>query len=239
MTGAPAADRAVAIVTGAAGGIGRAVVAALDEDGFFVVALDRAAGPVPGAGIAHGLDLADPQAISERFALLDAEHGTAAVLVNCAGFYEGREFLGYGPESLRYVIDANLTSTFFCTQCVVRRAIVEARTASIINVASISGQAGSPDAGYGASKGAVIALTVSLGRSLVRHGIRVNAVAPGIIDTPMAARIPPDRLAAYLAEIPSGRLGRRDEVAAAVRFLADPSSSYITGATIDVNGGLR
>jgi len=109
---------------------------------------------------------------------------------------------------------------------------------SVVNVASVSGQMGSPDPSYAASKGGLIAMTKGLGRAYAAQGIRVNAVAPGIIDTEMAGLIPPDRREQSRRSIPSGRFGAAEEVAAAVAFLLDDESSYMAGTVLDVNGGL-
>ncbi|MCH0540395.1 SDR family oxidoreductase [Streptomyces sp. MUM 203J] len=230
---------ALAVVTGGAGGIGRAVTAALAEDGCRVIAVDiRGGGAGPGA---HGevvADVGDPDAVAGLFRRIEETYGVPDVLVNNAGVYEARDFLDYDAESYRRVFDSNATSAFFCTQAFARLLIAAGRPGSVVNVASISGQSGSPDAAYGASKGAVITLTRGLGRSLAAHGIRVNAVAPGVIDTPMAARIPRERRADYAARVPVGRLGEAGEVAAAVRFLAGPGAGYVTATVLDVNGGL-
>ncbi|WP_171074135.1 SDR family NAD(P)-dependent oxidoreductase [Nonomuraea basaltis] len=110
--------------------------------------------------------------------------------------------------------------------------------ASIVNVASVSGRMGSPDPSYAASKGGLIAMTKGLGRVYASHGIRINAVAPGVIDTDMARLIPAERREQYLSTIPSGRFGASQEVATTVAFLLSTESSYMAGTVLDVNGGL-
>lgn len=229
---------ALAVVTGGAGGIGRAVTAALAEDGCRVVAVDVRGGADAAAQGQLVADVGDPDAVAGLFRRIEETYGVPDLLVNNAGVYEARDFLDYDAESYRRVFDGNTASAFFCTQAFARLLIAAGRPGSVVNVASISGQSGSPDAAYGASKGAVIALTRGLGRSLAAHGIRVNAVAPGVIDTPMAARIPAERRAEYAARVPVGRLGEAGEVAAAVRFLAGPGAGYVTATVLDVNGGL-
>ncbi|MDG4838673.1 SDR family oxidoreductase [Micromonospora sp. WMMD967] len=229
----------LAVVTGAAGGIGRAVTAALTGSGHRVlgVDVDRAGDPAAYASLVA--DVAVPEQVEQLFARIDERYGQPTVLVNNAGVYHARDFLDYDPKTYAQVLDVNLGAAFFCTQVFVRALIAAGRPGTVVNVASISGQSGSPDAAYGASKGACIALTRSLGRSLAEHRIRVNAVAPGLVDTPMAARIPVERRDDYRARIPVGRFGSPAEVAAAVAWLAGPESSYVTASVMDVNGGLH
>ncbi|MGW2627346.1 SDR family NAD(P)-dependent oxidoreductase [Micromonospora taraxaci] len=229
----------LAVVTGAAGGIGRAVTAALTGSGHRVlgVDVDRAVDPAAYASLVA--DVAVPEQVEQLFARINERYGPPTVLVNNAGVYHARDFLDYDPKTYAQVLDVNLGAAFFCTQAFVRALIAAGRPGTVVNVASISGQSGSPDAAYGASKGACIALTRSLGRALAEHRIRVNAVAPGLVDTPMAARIPVERRDDYRARIPAGRFGSPAEVAAAVAWLAGPQSSYVTASVLDVNGGLH
>ncbi|WP_326698622.1 SDR family oxidoreductase [Streptomyces sp. NBC_01754] len=229
----------LAVVTGAAGGIGRAVTAALAGAGHRVLAVDVKDDADPAAHAVLTADLGVPAAAEELFRLIEERYGLPSVLVNNAGIYEARDFLDYDAESYRRVFDINAGAAFFCTQTLARRLIAAGRPGSVVNVASISGQTGSPDAAYGASKGAVIALTRSLGRALAPHRIRVNAVAPGLIDTPMAGRVPADRAADYRRSIPQRRFGEAAEVASAVCYLAGPGAGYVTAAVLDVNGGLH
>ncbi|MFD0376131.1 SDR family NAD(P)-dependent oxidoreductase [Streptomyces sp. NPDC127112] len=236
---ANAGQGALAVVTGGAGGIGRAVTAALAQDGYRVLAVDVRDDADPAAHAALVADLGVPEAAGDLFREIEAAYGLPGILVNNAGIYEARDFFDYDVESYRRVFDVNAGAAFFCTQALARRLIAAGRPGSVVNVASISGQSGSPDAAYGASKGAVIALTRSLGRALAPHRIRVNAVAPGLIDTPMAARIPEDRAAGYRERIPMGRFGEAAEVASAVRYLVGADASYVSASVLDVNGGLR
>ncbi|MEU0742069.1 SDR family oxidoreductase [Streptomyces sp. NPDC006134] len=229
----------VAVVTGGAGGIGRAVTAALAGAGHRVVSVDRTAEADPTAHAALVADLGDPEAVAALFRRIEETYGLPGTLVNNAGIYEARDFLDYTPEHYRRVLDVNVGAAFFATQALARALIAAGRPGSVVNVASISGQSGSPDTAYGTSKGALIALTRSLGRSLAPHGIRVNAVAPGLVDTPMAARVPAERAAEYRARIPLGRFGAVGEVASAIRYLAGADAGYVTASVLDVNGGLR
>ncbi|GAB4102732.1 SDR family oxidoreductase [Micromonospora taraxaci] len=229
----------LAVVTGAAGGIGRAVTAALTGSGHRVLGVDVDPAVDPAAYASLVADVAVPEQVEQLFARINERYGQPTVLVNNAGVYHARDFLDYDPKTYAQVLDVNLGAAFFCTQSFVRALIAAGRPGTVVNVASISGQSGSPDAAYGASKGACIALTHSLGRALAEHHIRVNAVAPGLVDTPMAARIPAERRDDYRARIPAGRFGSPAEVAAAVAWLAGPESSYVTASVMDVNGGLH
>ncbi|MEU7776202.1 SDR family oxidoreductase [Micromonospora taraxaci] len=229
----------LAVVTGAAGGIGRAVTAALTGSGHRVLGVDVDPAVDPAAYASLVADVAVPEQVEQLFARINERYGQPTVLVNNAGVYHARDFLDYDPKTYAQVLDVNLGAAFFCTQSFVRALIAAGRPGTVVNVASISGQSGSPDAAYGASKGACIALTHSLGRALAEHQIRVNAVAPGLVDTPMAARIPVERRDDYRARIPAGRFGSPAEVAAAVAWLAGPESSYVTASVMNVNGGLH
>jgi NAD(P)-dependent dehydrogenase (short-subunit alcohol dehydrogenase family) len=227
----------VAVVTGSSGAIGAATCERLAEDGYRVAGFDVQA-PAAGCRQTHwAVQLADPVAVATAFHDVAAALGEPSVLVNNAGRYLARDFLDTTPEELDEVLGANVKSAFFCSQVFARRSAPGPR--AIVNVASISGQTGSPDAAYGSSKGALIALTKSLAGVLASYGIRVNAVAPGIVRSPMSERIPPDRQAHYLEGIPLGRFGRPDEVAAVIAMLASPAAGYLTGAVVDVNGGLH
>ncbi|MEU7923436.1 SDR family NAD(P)-dependent oxidoreductase [Micromonospora zamorensis] len=229
----------LAVVTGAAGGIGRAVTVALTGSGHRVLGVDVDPSGDPAAYASLVADVAVPEQVEQLFAQIHERYGQPTVLVNNAGVYHARNFLDYDPKTYAQVLDVNLGAAFFCTQAFARALVDTGWPGTVVNVASISGQSGSPDAAYGASKGACIALTRSLGRALAEHRIRVNAVAPGLVDTPMAARIPVERRDDYRARIPVGRFGSPAEIAAAVAWLAGPESSYVTASVLDVNGGLH
>ncbi|MCO1614325.1 SDR family oxidoreductase [Micromonospora sp. CPM1] len=229
----------LAVVTGGAGGIGRAVTAALTRAGHRVLSVDREPAADPSAYAALVADLAVPVQAQRLLDDVHERYGLPAVLVNNAGVYPARDFLDYDPRTYAEVLDTNLGATFFGTLAYARALVAAGRPGTVVNVASISGRIGSPDAAYGASKGAVVALTRSLGRALAVHRIRVNAVAPGLVETPMAARIPAARQDDYRARIPAGRFGAPDEIAAAVAWLAGPDSSYVTASVLDVDGGLH
>lgn len=225
------------VVTGSSGVIGDALVGEFTARGCRVAGFDTR----PGTG-AEGhhveVDLCRPDDVSAAFATVCDRWGGVDVLVNNAGRYLGTDFLDTSPEQYATVMDANVRSAFLCSQEFARRAVSAGRPGAVVNVASVSGRAGSVDCAYGASKGALIALTRSLGLALARHDIRVNCVAPGVVDSEMADRIPADRREHYLDQVPLRRFGRPAEIAAAVAFLAADDSSYINRAILDVNGGL-
>ncbi|MGC4811694.1 SDR family NAD(P)-dependent oxidoreductase [Micromonospora sp. DT228] len=230
----------LAVVTGSSGAIGAATCEHLAAAGYTVAGLDLRP-PAPGATHQHlSVDLGDPRAVTAAFERA-AGMGRLAVLVNNAGVYLARDFLDTTPEELDLVLASNVKSAFHCAQAFTRRiaATGDGEPAAIVNVASISGRSGSPDAAYGASKGAVIALTRSLAGALARYRIRVNAVAPGIVHSEMSDRIPADRRRHYLDDIPLGRFAQAAEIAAVIAMLASPAAAYMTGAVVDVNGGLH
>jgi NAD(P)-dependent dehydrogenase (short-subunit alcohol dehydrogenase family) len=228
----------VAVVTGASGAIGTAVCRALAGAGYAVAGIDMAPAPTGAEWFHVQARVDDPQRVAVAWDDITAELGPPLVLVNNAGIYLGQDFWDTTPEQLDMVFSSNVKSAFLCSQEMARRLRADGLGGSIVNVASVSGRAGSPDAAYGASKGALLALTTSLGKVLAPHNIRVNVVAPGIIESAMSARIPPDRLEHYRAGIPLGRFGLPEEVAAVIVNLAGPGWAYVTGAVVDVNGGL-
>jgi 3-oxoacyl-[acyl-carrier protein] reductase len=176
--------------------------------------------------------------MGETFAAIEREHGLISVLFNNAGVYhDGENFLDATPEGFDQTLDVNLRVPFFATQLVAKRLIAEGQPGAIVNTASLAGQAGSGVVDYGAAKAALINFTKSAARALGKHGIRVNAIAPGVIDTAMGRRVPEANRARILAGSALGRIGEPEEIANVVNFLASDEASYITGATIDVNGG--
>ncbi len=239
----------VAFVTGAASGIGAAVAKALAAAGATVAIADRqgsacaaVASAITESGAhaqAFTLDVTDAQAVRNVASQVCEQLGDVSVLVNCAGLLVRRGIDDDEAEAIVHqVMAVNLHGAF----AVVRAFLPALRRTRgcVVNVASgaaFSAQAGC--AGYSASKGALHMLTRTLAVDLGADGVRVNAVAPGVIDTPMTAatRNDPARLAGFLRRTPAGRVGQADEVAAAVLFLASPLASYVNGATLPVDGG--
>jgi NAD(P)-dependent dehydrogenase (short-subunit alcohol dehydrogenase family) len=227
-----------AVVTGAAGVIGGAICRALATSGYRVAGLDSLPAPIDTIWHHVVANLDEPGHVASAFDEVSRVLGAINVLVNNAGRYLAVDFLDTTPEQFSLIMASNVGTAFMCSQQFASRAISAKMQGAIVNVASVSGRIGSADCAYGASKGAVIALTRSLAGVLGPHGIRVNAVAPGIVVSDMSARIPADRREHYLNEIPIGRYGQPEEIASVVVFLAGPTSSYMVGAIVDVNGGL-
>lgn len=249
------ASRRVALVTGGAGGIGLAVCRALTLEGVCVTVLDRDAAAA--AAVAQGLpgvshlglacDVADEASVAAAFDRAEQALGPMTILVCCAGIQPLRPDGTRAPvrEMAADVWDAtlavNLRGTFLCCREFARRFRPAPAGGRIVTIGSISGQLGGirASAAYSASKAAVAGLTKALARELAPDGITVNCVAPGVIDAPMLHTLrPPEDGTPIAASVPAGRLGTADEVADAVRYLASKAAAYVTGTTLDVNGGL-
>lgn len=237
-------EERVAIVTGAASGIGAAVARALAAEGATVALVDRdgdGAGAVAaelggGAAFAIGADVTDESDLDALFATVAARCGRLDVLVNSAGVFELHPFSEIPLERWERVLAVNLTAPMRLAQRAVR---AMDGGGSIVNISSIAGSLGAAgSAAYCASKGGLEALTRAMAVELGPAGVRVNAVAPHAIETPMTAALHDTELGAIaLAGIPAGRFGAADEVAAVVAFLAGPRAGFVTGATVTVNGG--
>ncbi len=238
----------VAIVTGASRGIGRAVAASLAEDGASVVVSGRDAARVE--MVAKELEalgvpvLAVPGDVSRRE---DVERvvgrarerfGRIDILVNNAGIIRDALLVRMKDEDWDEVLNVNLRGAFLMTRAAAK-VMIRQKGGRIINITSAAGAMGNAgQANYSAAKAGLIGLTRSAARELAHWGILVNAVAPGLIDTDMAAAIPPEAREALLAQMPLKRIGVAREVAEVVRFLAGDGASYVTGQVIHVNGGL-
>jgi NAD(P)-dependent dehydrogenase (short-subunit alcohol dehydrogenase family) len=171
-------------------------------------------------------------------AAIENDHGLIRVLYNNAGVYhsETEDWLDVPPEQFDDTIAVNVRVPFFAAQWVAKRLIAAGQTGSIVTTASTAGLNGSTVVEYGASKAAVVNMTKSLGRRLGRHGIRVNAVAPGLIKTAMGARVPETAKQRALASA-LGRAGEPEEIASVVDFLVSDAASFVTCTTIEVSGG--
>jgi 3-oxoacyl-(acyl-carrier-protein) reductase len=239
----------VAVVTGGSRGIGRAIALAMAESGAEVaidfVAHKDAAEEVCCEAEQFGVrarsfqaNVADAAQVDQMAADVASALGPVSILVNCAGITRDKSFVKMTREMWDEVIAINLGGVFNVTHAFLP-SILERGWGRIINISSVVGQAGNfGQANYAASKGAMIAFTMTLARELGRKGVTVNAVAPGFIDTDMTHDLPDAVKEQVVAMTPVGRMGRPEEVAAAAVFLATPAASYITGQVIAVNGGM-
>ena len=235
----------VALVTGAAGGIGSAIAARLAREGYRVAcsdltaeAAERAASEIPGAR-GYACDLRREAAVEALRDAVAAEMGDPWLLVNAAGVFFEHEVTALSVEHWDLVMDVNARGTFLTCKAVLP-AMTDAGSGCIVNVASTAGiTGGHTRAAYNASNGAVVLFTRSLAIDVGHRGIRVNCVAPGLIDTPMAdwIRLDEVRLAAFERSVPAGRIGTPEDVADAVAFLASDGASYMHGSTLVVDGG--
>ena len=237
----------VALVTGASRGIGRAVALRLAAAGAAVVAGargDHAAGVAGEAAAAGGaatpvsLDVTDADSVRSAVQAALGGFGRIDILVNNAGIVNDQLTVRMRQAEWDAVLATNLTGAFTCCQAVLRP-MLKQRSGRIINVGSVVGQSGNPgQANYAATKAGLTGFTKSLAREVASRGITVNVVAPGMIDTDMIAGLDGHAREAMAGQIPQGRLGRPDDVAAAVCFLASDEASYITGQVLSVNGGM-
>jgi len=239
----------IAFVTGASRGIGRAIALALGAEGATVVgtatgatgvaAIDEALKSAGIAGRGLALDVADGAAIDAAVAEVEGREGAISILVNNAGITRDTLLLRMKAEDWDAVIDTNLGSVFKLSKAVLK-GMMKARKGRIVNIASVVGLIGNPgQANYCAAKAGIGGFTRSLAREVASRNITVNVVAPGFIDTDMTKALADAQRESLAAQIPLGRLGRPEDIAAAVCFLAGPQAAWITGETLNVNGGMH
>jgi 2-hydroxycyclohexanecarboxyl-CoA dehydrogenase len=235
----------VAVVTGAASGIGRATALALAAEGWRVAAADlRLAGAEETAGLAGGLepfavDVADGDSVAALVAAVGGSLGAPAAVVNCAGWDEIHRFEDTDRPFWERVIAINLTGVVAVTHAFLAAMVERGEGGRIVNVASDAARVGSSgEAVYAGAKGGVVAFTKSLARELARHRITANAVCPGPTDTPLFASLPERLQESLRGAIPLGRLGRPEDVAAAIAYFASPGAEFVTGQVLSVSGGL-
>ena len=238
----------VAIVTGGNRGIGLAIARLLAEDGASVVVSGRDAARLEAAvkeleslgapAMAVAADAAKREDADRLVEATRERFGRIDVLVNNAGITRDQLLVRMKDDDWDQVLDTNLRGVFLMTRAV-GKVMMRQKSGRIINIASTAGAMGNPgQVNYSAAKAGVIGLTKAAGRELAHWNILVNAVAPGLIETDMAASIPAESREAMLQQVPLKRIGQGREVAEVVRFLAGDGASYITGQTIHVNGGL-
>ncbi|WP_218822142.1 SDR family NAD(P)-dependent oxidoreductase [Sphingomonas sp. IBVSS2] len=223
------------IVTGAAGSLGIAIAEDLKSDGWNVIGIDLKRSPACETIL---IDLSDPNAIRAGFDAIAREFSRLDGLVNNAGVFLGKGWEEIADNEVSRTLDVNLRAPLLLSTLFARRAIAQATPGAIVNVASVAGREPGHDIVYAASKAALIQLTRGLGRQLAGDGIRVNAVAPGVIEGQMADRIPEPGRSAYMQRTPMKRFAEPAEIAGVVSFLLSSRSSYLAGAVIDANGGL-
>ena len=233
----------VAIVTGGTRGIGAATAIALKDAGYAVAAVyarddSKAEEFSARTGIpAYRWDVSDFEACQEGVARVAADLGPVDVLVNNAGITRDGTMHRMSYEQWRQVIDTNIGSCFNMSRAVIE-GMRQRKFGRIVNVGSINGQAGQyGQVNYAAAKSGIHGFTKALAQEGAGHGVTVNAIAPGYVDTEMVAAVPENILEKIIERIPVGRLGRAEEIARAIIFLAADDAGFITGSTLSVNGG--
>lgn len=236
----------IALVTGASRGIGKAIAHRLATDGYQVIgtattqagadAISEALQPLGGVG--RVLDVAQPEHIETLFNAIESEFGAVQILVNNAGITQDNLLLRLDDTAWQSVIDVNLTAVFRLSKRAVK-GMMKARHGRIINITSVIAQLGNAgQSNYAASKAGIEGFSRALAREIGSRNITVNCVAPGFIETDMTEQLGDDVVKKMLDNIPLARLGKPDDVAAAVSFLASDEASYITGTVLAVNGGM-
>jgi 3-oxoacyl-[acyl-carrier protein] reductase len=239
----------IALVTGASRGIGRGIALSLAARGAFVVVAARSVEAASataeeiaragGRARAVALDIADDGSVESTIAALLKEHASIPLLVNNAGITRDNLLMRMKREDWNQVIDTNLSGIYRLCRSLVP-SMVKARYGRIVNVTSVVARIGNPgQANYAAAKAGVEGFTRSLARELASRNVTVNCVAPGFIDTDMTRALSDTQRAGLLEQVPLGRLGTPDDVAAGVAYLLSDAASYITGITLDINGGMH
>lgn len=240
----------VALVTGASRGIGKEIALRLAEEGAYIVlncterGIEKAEAVLKeirskGAdGMVKPFSVSDSSSVNQAVDDILKAKGNIHILVNNAGVAKDALFMRMKDEEWDDTLNTNLKGAALCARAVIR-SMMKAREGAIINLSSVVGQMGNPgQAAYSASKAGLFGLTKTLAKEMASRNIRVNAVAPGFIDTEMTADLPPTAKEEMLKAIPMERMGTGREIAEAVLWLASPASSYVTGQILAVNGGM-
>ena len=234
-----------ALVTGASGGIGAAIARALHGAGAAVGLSGTREAPLEALAAELGeradvlpCNLSDRDAVNALPKQAAEAMGAVDILVNNAGITRDNLFMRMSEDEWDSVLNVNLTSAMLLSKGVMR-GMMKARWGRIVNISSVVGATGNPgQANYAASKAGLVGMSKSLAYEVASRGITVNAVAPGFITTAMTDKLTEDQQAKILEQVPAGRMGEADEIAAAVLFLSSPEAGYVTGATLHVNGGM-
>ena len=229
--------QSVAIVTGSNGKTGQAILSALSEAGYQVVGLDVGHEGLGGYAYRR-CDVTRHDDIIAAVAAVEEEFGTMRVLVNNAGVWHGKTFFDIRPEDYDLTYNVNTRGPFFLSQEVAKRLIAAGGGGVIVNLASIVAGAGSGVTDYGGSKAAIVNFTKSIAKPLGAHGIRVVGVSPGTINTAMGEAVPAEIRNKLIASSALQRAADPEEIASVIAWMVSPGAGYVTGATLDVNGGL-
>ncbi len=234
----------VALVTGASRGIGKAIAIQLQALGATVVGTatsDHGATKISeylGAGNGLVLNVTSDDSIASMFAAIKEAHGSIDILVNNAGITRDNLFMRMKDDEWQDIINTNLTSVFKVSKAAIRP-MMKKRNGRIINIGSVVGSMGNAgQVNYATAKAGLLGFTKSLAREIASRGITVNTVAPGFIDTDMTKTLTDEQKEGVFSQVPANRLGKPEEIASTVAFLASDAAAYITGETIHVNGGM-
>jgi 3-oxoacyl-[acyl-carrier protein] reductase len=238
-------SKKIALVTGASRGIGQAIAKQLVSDGFYVIGTATSengandiANYLAGNGTGLSLNVTDQASVDHLIQQINEQYSAPEVLVNNAGITRDTLLLRMKDEDWDAIINTNLSSVYRMSKAVLR-GMMKAKTGRIINISSVVGLTGNAgQVNYSASKAGMIGFSKALAQEVGSRNITVNTVAPGFIDTDMTKELSSEIKAALLSSIPLARLGQAEEVAHAVSFLASVKAAYITGETLNVNGGL-
>jgi 3-oxoacyl-[acyl-carrier protein] reductase len=234
-----------ALITGASGGIGGAIATALHGAGATVALSGTRVEPLQALAATLGdrthvlpCNLSDAEAVAALNKQAVEAMGSVDILVNNAGITRDNIFMRMSDDEWASVLEVNLTSTMrLCKGAI--RGMMKARWGRIVNITSVVGTTGNPgQANYAASKAGVVGMSKSIAYEVASRGITVNCVAPGFIATAMTDKLSDDQKGAILTQIPAGRMGAAEEIAAAVLYLSSTEAAYVTGATLHVNGGM-